>query len=884
MLARKKAAKKSAIASHSSAVTSAAPKKAASAAVAAAGKGKGKGKKESAEPVGARRPMTRGDVQDVATESSRADLIRSIGDNVNTRLLNLHNNSTNDDDDIDDSIAHEEKKFQLMEEARLAAGMQQRVVSSHIEAYYHSTTTPAVKGRKGAAVEALAAGGLATVRVRHNCNAITAVAALGVDVLVLGDKSGKVYMVDLSSAPDAPSLFATQRAAEREAAEEAQRRAIKGGRGTAAAATSSSVSGGKTQVDLSGYKRRRKMMLEPALPKAIVSLAISDTRGNRPTTRDLFEKTTVDLTCPSYTVAGAEDGSIAVWETFTQRHKGLLFMHRKAVTALSFRVNTAELYSASDDGTLRVWSVPQMLSVDKLFGHEGKVRDMHGLKRETCASVGDDGTLRFWKIDAATQQSYTYTVGQREEALAAGAASGELVVVGAAADATTATATATSSSTIAVHLECVAMVNESVIVAGAEDGSLVLFDVNRRKPLFIVPAAHGFASLADGTGIEQMAVRYESTLEVCEGGGGGGADAAVRALLSGVTAIERADAKGKGKSSGKQSAAAAAAPRVYDRRRIANTISAVAAVPYADVIASASYDGTVRLWHVRGVGGGSAVSGRRTQLNATGGDNSNSDERQPPALVLLAKIPMSALVTSVRFSADGDCLFVGCSKECRRGRWTVCRAAQNGVAVVPLTANGARMFLQQGEAAASVLSVEHVPAQLYSFQEGEDGADGEEEAAAAQDKKADAAKGKGKKPAPGANLEVEFLDDEEDDEDADLSGIDHMAGDDEDEEIGAPSGGSSGSAFFAVGKDGQLVFTNTKAAPDSIIASDVMKARRGAAPAGKKVVKKAQRIAAPSAAAATAAAASPLKAKKKKLTAVSPSSSKKAPLKKKAKK
>uniref|UniRef100_A0A0A9WD39 U3 small nucleolar RNA-interacting protein 2 n=1 Tax=Lygus hesperus TaxID=30085 RepID=A0A0A9WD39_LYGHE len=123
-------------------------------------------------------------------------------------------------------------------------------------------------------------------------------------------------------------------------------------------------------------------------------MAISDTRSYRPSTKDLFEKSTVDTSCVSYLAVGAADGSIAVWELLTLHFKGLLTMHHKAVTGLVFRANTSTLYSVSLDKTLRVWSVPSMLCSDRLFGHESGINAISAMRREVCASAGEDGTMR----------------------------------------------------------------------------------------------------------------------------------------------------------------------------------------------------------------------------------------------------------------------------------------------------------------------------------------------------------------------------------------------------------------------------------------------------------------------------------------------------------
>ncbi|KAG5493049.1 hypothetical protein GH5_01778 [Leishmania sp. Ghana 2012 LV757] len=539
---------------------------------------------------------------------SRADIIRRLGDDINTRLQEVKF-----EDDLDGDVFHK-RRAQLMEEARLAAGVQQRDMSTPVQHYLgHQTETREVH----------------SVRIAHNCNSITCVAALGTDRIAYGDKSGKVYLVDISLT------------------------------------TSGTGMSGSEKAEL---QRRRKVLLAPALPSSILSIAISDTTASRPTVRDVFEKTTVDMSCPSYVAAGAMDGSISVWETLTMAHKGLLFMHRKPITGLRFRVDTATLYSSCEDGTLRVWAVPQMIAVDKLFGHQGPIHFLDCLRKETAATVGEDGTMRFWKMDAATQQAYNYAPVREPEKSAA----------------------ASSPPPLSVVMDSVAMLNESIIVAGARDGAVVVFDMNRRKPLVVVPAAHGYGFIGDGTGLEKAAAQLAE-----EVGGDSVAHGHTTASSSGWDG---------------------------SRRRNANPITAVAAVPYADVVATGSYDGVVRVWHVVGVGSGATAPGKRTDDGRNSGPAPSLGTGAEPKLVLLAELPVRAIVNALRFTDHGDVLLIAMAKEPRRGRWIVQSSARNGVLVVPLTESG-RKKLQgmHGE-------VEHIPAQLFGISDdaAEDTAEEEE--------------------------------------------------------------------------------------------------------------------------------------------------------------
>ncbi|KPI86229.1 hypothetical protein ABL78_4702 [Leptomonas seymouri] len=609
MLAKKKSAKRAAISAtvrkedkaHREAV-----QQRVKGAPAAAGRTKGGEHHVEKDHQPPHRVLTRADAVEAGSGAgSRAELIRNLGDHVNTRLQDIAF-----EDDLDGDIFHE-RRAQLMEEARLAAGVKQRVVSTSMRDYMgHQTELR----------------DLHTLRIAHNSNSITCVAALSTDRIVYGDKSGKVFLVDIALETSGAGVVTSDKA-------EAQ--------------------------------RRRKVLLEPVLPAGIVSIAVSDTSANRHTTRDIFEKTTVNMSCPSYVAAGAMDGSISIWETLTKVHKGLLFMHRKPITGLRFRMDTATLYSSCEDGTLRVWSVPQMMAVDKLFGHEGAIHFIDGLRKETAATVGEDGTMRFWKIDAATQQAYTYTPTHPSDSLSAN---------------NNAYPTTPQPPAPKVVMEAVAMLNEGIVIGGARDGSVIVFDLNRRKPLIVKPAAHGYGFIGDGTGLEKAAAQLaeeDGSAQVARGYRAGGASSSASTLAS---------------SGG---------------LRNPNPITAVAAVPYADVVATASYDGVVRVWHVAGVGAGATAPGRRTE--EAEGQTASSTTRVEPQLTLVAALPVPAIVNALRFSDGGDVLYIAMAKEPRRGRWVVQSAARNGVLVVPLTEVGKKKLRgMSGE-------VEHIPAQLFGI-------------------------------------------------------------------------------------------------------------------------------------------------------------------------
>lgn len=48
------------------------------------------------------------------------------------------------------------------------------------------------------------------------------------------------------------------------------------------------------------------------------------------------------------------------------------------------------------------------------------------------------------------------------------------------------------------------MLTDTIVIVGGVDGTLLIFDINRRKPVITVPAAHGYGCVGDGTGLEHI--------------------------------------------------------------------------------------------------------------------------------------------------------------------------------------------------------------------------------------------------------------------------------------------------------------------------------------------------------------------------------------------
>ncbi|XP_061473904.1 U3 small nucleolar RNA-interacting protein 2 [Rhineura floridana] len=163
-----------------------------------------------------------------------------------------------------------------------------------------------------------------------------------------------------------------------------------------------------------------------------------------------------------YLATGDRNKLIMIWEAATCSHLYKFTGHRDAVSGLSFRKGTHQLYSASHDRSVKVWNVAENAYVETLFGHQDTITALDSLSRECCVtSGGRDGTVRIWKIPEESQLVFYGHQGS---------------------------------------IDCIQLINEEHMVSGADDGSVALWGLSKKKPLTTVKKAH---SLYGTLGMEQ---------------------------------------------------------------------------------------------------------------------------------------------------------------------------------------------------------------------------------------------------------------------------------------------------------------------------------------------------------------------------------------------
>lgn len=409
---------------------------------------------------------------------------------------------------------------------------------------------------------------------------------------------------------------------------------------------------------------KKKPQKAPAPPKRKPQRLVS-TRGD---TRKTKDKTYLGHTGPILKVAASQDGKyvvtagadrrMIVHDAETLKPIRAFSQHRDAVTGLAFRRGTNQIYSCSKDRTVKVWSLDELAYVETLFGHQDHVVDIDALAQERCVSVGArDRTARLWKVVEETQLVFR------------GGGSG--LSEKKQQPNTTDAGLDPKSNAHEGSMDCIAMLDEELFVTGSDNGSLALWSTQKKKPLFVLPHAHGI----------------EPPLP-----------------LEKASAEKHPDPK--------------VIPPPQPR-----WITALKTIPYSDVILSGSWDGYVRVWklsedkrridRVGVLGATSEEDGAilshhpqpqfpqaQTAVNGVNGHKDDSTPASPSSTKQTEKsskedspTPDSALgfvkgiVNDISIfergekGKDGLCVVIALGKEHRLGRWKKLTGGRNGAMV-----------------------------------------------------------------------------------------------------------------------------------------------------------------------------------------------------------
>ncbi|KAI1096857.1 WD40 repeat-like protein [Rostrohypoxylon terebratum] len=376
----------------------------------------------------------------------------------------------------------------------------------------------------------------------------------------------------------------------------------------------------------------KKKPKKPPAPPRRQPIRVAMLKGNPKKAKDkAYQGHLADILCVAasqdgkFVVTGGADKRLIVYDAKSMRPIRVFMHHRDAVTGLAFRRGTNQLYSASKDRTVKVWSLDELAYVETLFGHQDIVVDIDALAQERCVSVGArDRTARLWKVVEETQ----------------------LVFRGGAIDRKQKPDIDPRSLAHEGSMDRVAMIDDELFVTGSDNGSLALWSIQKKKPLFVLAQAHGLE----------------------------------RPLLPTEASAEEAPT-----------------PKVVPPPQ-PRWITALRTLPYSDLILSGSWDGYVRVWRLSddkkkiepvGVLGNSS-SGIDPVPTANGVDADESDDEgavngangaSQSSWLVKGVVNDIALFERGDRGKDGLCVVVGVGKEHRLGKWKKIKGGKNGAVV-----------------------------------------------------------------------------------------------------------------------------------------------------------------------------------------------------------
>jgi ribosomal RNA-processing protein 9 len=324
--------------------------------------------------------------------------------------------------------------------------------------------------------------------------------------------------------------------------------------------------------------------------------------------------------------SGGRDKTVRIWDGKRLRSRETFVGHKDAVTALSFLRGPARtLFSAGLDRLVKVWSCDEMALVETLFGHQAEISSLDtplggaAGARERVVTAGADATARLWKIPEQTQ--LVFRPGGAPP-----------------------------------RIEAVRAVSEGVFVTGDAEGALALWSVTKKRPLAVIVRAHGSgvsvprgdaggepAPPAPSGDITFSLALPGSVQTLAKDADGGGVPAALLDEIAQATGA-RADALSAGYCHG---------------------ITALAVMPHADVFATGSGDGFVRIWSLVAGGAGAGAAAFR-------------------GIKYIGAVRVRGIVNGLAFSDDGSTLCAAVGSEHRLGRWWSYADATDGIAVIRL--------------------------------------------------------------------------------------------------------------------------------------------------------------------------------------------------------
>ncbi|GAA5872117.1 hypothetical protein JCM3774_002279 [Rhodotorula dairenensis] len=166
--------------------------------------------------------------------------------------------------------------------------------------------------------------------------------------------------------------------------------------------------------------------------------------------------------------------------------------HKDAVGSIAFRLGTTELYSSSFDRTVKVFDLSTLSYIETLFGHQDSILSIDALRGEMAVTAGGrDKTVRFWKVMEESQLVFRGGGASRMRNVLDGALEDDGVEDEERKRRRRQAEEKGPVKFVEGSIDCVAMVDDSTLLSGGDSGTICLWTITKKKPIFRLDLAHG---------------------------------------------------------------------------------------------------------------------------------------------------------------------------------------------------------------------------------------------------------------------------------------------------------------------------------------------------------------------------------------------------------
>jgi ribosomal RNA-processing protein 9 len=340
-----------------------------------------------------------------------------------------------------------------------------------------------------------------------------------------------------------------------------------------------------------------------------------------------------------YLATGDRHARLIIWDADTLNPRHVFTRHRDAVLSLSFRRGTEQLFSGGADRAVIVWSAPESAYIETLVGHQDVVVGVAGglePGQETCVSVGArDRTARLWRVVEENQLVFQGGGTARQKGLdklRKGRFGKNMDYLDKKDDKANGVHDDDEDPPIAYaegSIDCVALLDASLFVTASDNGAMSLWNINRKKPLFTHPLAHGRDARLSP---EQMSANHDAATSFKPG------------------------------------------------PRLPRYVTALATVPFADLILTASWDGWIRAWKITPDKKSIAFVNKIGRIPVAEDEEGVDAANEEDAIMIRGIVNGLSVEERGDRGKDGLCVVAAVGREPRLARW-MSGKVKNGIYV-----------------------------------------------------------------------------------------------------------------------------------------------------------------------------------------------------------